>query len=420
MYSSKLFSSGVYSSRYWLRTAIFPALAAAPAFWVLPRAVLAQDLPTLPPSVTPVVPATVQRDRILPTIDRQQLPLSPGDRLKLQIPGVGGEEFSGEYNVNFSGNLEIPLLAPFPVLGLTPPQVQSRLRQELLRKGFFRPELLNVIVQVLNYSPIQVAITGEVFGPGRVLLSSEKADGTRNAPISAVDTAGNELPGDYPLERYLTAALKSTGGVKPTADIENVQILRGTESTVVDLSGIFTGATVADFPLISGDQVIVPSTGSFQRSLVRPSQITPDSVNLYVSNVTEGSNNNLDKVGGINSADFKYGTSLAQALVSAQCVGGTPSTNANRRALLIQTNAQTNAVTTAEYSVNDLVNARTYDQVNDVSTETGNFAPNPFLMPDDAIACFDSRNTNIRGILGTITNFLNPLNLLINLFDNNN
>ena len=305
------------------------------------------------------------------------------------------------------------------MLGLTPPQVQSQLRDELLRKGFFRPELLNVIVQVLNYSPIQVAITGEVFGPGRVLLSSEQADGTRNAPVNVADTAGNELPGDYPLERYLTAALKSTGGVKPTADIRNVQILRGTESTVVDLSGIFTGSPVVDFPLISGDQVVVPSTGSFQRSLVRPSQITPDSVNLYVSNVTEGSNNNLDKVGGINSADFKYGTSLAQALVSAQCVGGTRSTNANRRALLIQTNAQTNAVTTAEYSVNDLVNDRTYDPPNDALAESGNFAPNPFLMPDDAIACFDSRNTNIRGILGTVTNFLNPLNLLINLFDNN-
>ena len=372
----------------------------------------------------PAAPVTVPRDRILPTIDRQQLPLSPGDRLRVQIPGVGGEEFSGEYNVNFSGNLEIPLLEPFPVLGLTPPQVQSRLRDELLRKGFFRPELLNVIVQVLNYSPIQVSITGAVFGPGRVLLSSENADGATSVPIGAVDTTGDALPGDYPLERYLTAALKSIGGVTPTADISNVQILRGTESTVVDLSGIFSGSTVVDFPLVSGDQVIVPSTGSFQRALVRPSQITPDSVNLYVSNVTEGSNNNLDKVGGINSANFKYGTSLAQALVSAQCVGGTPSTNANRRALLIQTNAQTNALTTSEYSVSDLVNNKIYDQpdgqTEDVSTGTSNFEPNPFLMPDDAIACFDSRNTNIRGILGTVTNFLNPLNLLINLFDNSN
>ncbi len=39
-------------------------------------------------------------------------------------------------------------------------------------------------------------------------------------------------------------------------------------------------------------------------------------------------------------------------------------------------------------------------------------------MPDDAIACYDSRNTNIRGILGTVVDFINPLNLLINLFDN--
>ncbi|MGB3299137.1 MAG: polysaccharide biosynthesis/export family protein [Phormidesmis sp.] len=377
----------------------------------------------------PVTPAAVPQNSVLPTINRQQLPLSPGDRLRIQIPGVGGEEFSGEYNVNFSGDLEIPLLEPLSVLGLTPPQVQSRLRDELLRKGFFRPELLNVAVQVLNYSPIQVSITGEVFGPGRVLLSSEAADDRANLAVNAVDT-GDDLPGDYPLERYLTAALKSTGGVKPTADVNNVQVLRGAEAIVVDLSGIFSGSAVADFPLVSGDQIIVPSAGAFQRSLVRPSQITPDSVNLYVSNVTEGSSNNLDKVGGINSANFKYGTSLAQALVSAQCVGGTPSTNANRRALLIQTNAQTNAVTTSEYRVMDLVSNQVYDQavyaaddqtdqVSEAIAVSGNFEPNPFLMPDDAIACFDSRTTNIRGILGTVTNFLNPLNLLIDLFDNN-
>ena len=416
------------SNTRWPNAAI--GLASLSAFWLLAAIptgrVLAQDLPQLsddpvfgdipeagdgPLQPLPQQPLpAAQRGGILPSIERQNIPLSPGDLLRLQIPGVGGEEFSGEYVVNYSGSLEIPLLDPLPVLGLSPTQVESRLTDSLIQRGLFRPGLVNVSIQVLDYSPIQVAVAGEVFEPGRILLSNESASGALGAQTQGI--AGTSVgvnaatPGDYPLERYLTSAIKAIGGVRPTADVTQVQVIRGTESTVVDLSALFLGGTITDFPLISGDQVIVPSAGRFQEILVQPSQITPDSVELYVSNVTEGSNNNIDRNAGINSASFKYGTNLTQALVAAQCVGGTPSTNANRRALLIQTDSLTGALKTAEYSVNDLV-----------SDDTKSAERNPFLMPEDAIACYDSRNTNIRGILGTVTDFLNPFNLLFNIFN---
>lgn len=395
---------------YFLKAAV--GLASIPAFWFPASSVSAQTLPSLPqPSSEGVIEAVppaffpaVQRNGVLPSIERQNIPLSPGDLLSLKIPGIGGEEFTGEYVVNFSGNLEIPLIDPLPVLGLSPMQVQERLTNVLVQRGYFRPGIVNASIQVLDYSPIQIAVAGEVFEPGRILLSNMTEDGT----VGPENTTGN-TPGDYPLERYLTSALKAIGGVKPTADVTQVQVIRGTESTVVDLSGLFLGATVTDFPLISGDQIIIPDSGTFQQILVQPSQITPDSVELYVSNVTEGSSNNLDRNQGINSASFKYGTNLAQALVAAQCVGGTRTTNANRRAVLIQTDSLTGSLKTSEYRVNDLV-----------SDETKTAAENPFLMPEDAIACYDSRNTNVRGILGTVTDFLSPLNLLFNVFGNNN
>ena len=406
---------------HFLKSAL--GIAFIPALWLPASSVIAQDLPSLPQSSdeqseedlpkTPLIEAVenapvtfpaVQRNGILPTIERQNIPLSPGDLLNLQIPGIGGEEFTGQYVVNFSGNLEIPLIDPLPVLGLSPTQVQERLTEVLVQRGYFRPGMVNASIQVLDYSPIQIAVAGEVFEPGRILLSNTvKEDGTG---LVVPEDTNTDTPGDYPLERYLTSALKSIGGVKPTADVTKVQVIRGTESTVVDLSGLFLGATVNDFPLVSGDQIIIPDAGVFQEILVQPSQITPDSVELYVSNVTEGSNNNLDRNRGINAASFKYGTNLAQALVAAQCVGGTPSTNANRRAVLIQTDKRSGSLKTSEYEVNDLV-----------SSETKSRAENPFLMPEDAIACYDSRNTNIRGILGTVTDFINPLNLLFNLFD---
>ena len=411
---------------YFLKSAVgvasIPALSIS-TLGLSTSSALAQNLPSLPQpseelseegaSTTPLIeavedaPATfpaVQRNGVLPTIERQNIPLSPGDLLNLQIPGIGGEEFTGEYVVNFSGNLEIPLIEPLPVLGLSPTQVQERLTEVLIQRGYFRPGMVNASIQVLDYSPIQIAVAGEVFEPGRILLSNA-ADEDGTGPVFPENTTA-DTPGDYPLERYLTSALKSIGGVKPTADVTKVQVIRGTESTVVDLSGLFLGATVNDFPLVSGDQIIIPNAGVFQEVLVQPSQITPDSVELYVSNVTEGSNNNLDRNRGINAASFRYGTNLAQALVAAQCVGGTPSTNANRRAVLIQTDRLSGSLKTSEYEVNDLV-----------SSETRSRAENPFLMPEDAIACYDSRNTNIRGILGTVTDFINPLNLLFNLFD---
>ncbi|MEM6449368.1 MAG: polysaccharide biosynthesis/export family protein [Cyanobacteria bacterium P01_D01_bin.105] len=337
-------------------------------------------------------------------IAQQKIPLSPGDRLSLIIPGIGGEEFTGEYEVNFDGSLNIPFSEPIPVLGLTIIEAESRVQEALLAQQLFLPGQLRVSLQVLDYAPVQVAVTGAVFEPGRLLLSQETS--------VLADATGDvvELPGDNPLERYLTSALKAIGGVKPTADVSKVQVLRGTESVIVDLSGVFSGDEVVDFPLVAGDQIIIPDSGEFQIELVKPSQITPDSIDLYVSNVTQpGGGAVLTGAGDINVASFEYGTNLAQALVSARCVGGTRATNASRRAVLIQTDDATGGLTTTEYNVNKLV-----------SDSTQSVESNPLLMPDDAIACYDSRNTNIRGILGTVTDFLNPINLLNNLFDDDN
>lgn len=362
----------------------------------------AAQLPSVQPN-TPVAPTSAPARQSIanPSITAQRIPLSPGDRLSVVVPGIGGEEFTGEYEVNFNGTLDIPFLEPISVLGLVASQVEESVLNSLISQQIFLPGQVRVSVQVIDYAPVQVAVTGEVFEPGRLLLSRE------TSVISDAEGEVVELPGDYPIERYLTSALKAIGGVKPTADVSNVEVVRGTQSVLVDLTGVFTGTSVTDFPLIAGDQIVIPDSGEFQVGLVKPSQITPDSIDLYVSNVTEpGGGNVLSGVGDINVASFEYGTNLAQALVSARCVGGTRSTNANRRALLIQTNDTTGALTTSEYSINDLV-----------SDATASMEDNPFLMPDDAIACYDSRNTNVRGVLGTVTDFLNPINLLINLFD---
>ena len=335
------------------------------------------------------------------TISRQDLPLSPGDRIRIQIPGVGGEEFSGDHEVSFNGTIDIPFLGSMVVAGLSPTLVQEKISSVLLEERFFQPDKLKMGVQVLGYSPVQITVLGAVFQPGRLLLSRD------NSAFAETNALSTEIPGDYPLERYLTSALKSTGGIKPNADISKIQILRGGVLTEVDLSGVFSGERVADYPLVAGDEIIVPSSGVFQDAFVKPSQITPDSIDLYVSNLTEPNQGGaLQGNRDINVASFKYGSNLLQVLVASGCVGGTRSTNAGRQAALIHTDVLTQTVNVSEYRVQALVNdkARSIEE-------------NPLLMPNDAIACYDSRNTNLRSIFDTVTDFLNPLNILQNILN---
>ncbi|MEM6253694.1 MAG: polysaccharide export protein [Cyanobacteria bacterium P01_D01_bin.156] len=333
------------------------------------------------------------------TINGQDLPFSPGDRIRLRIPGVGGEAFSGDYEISFNGILEIPFIEPILAAGLSPSLLQEKIRLTLLDNQFFQPDKLRVSVQTLEYSPVHVSISGAVFQTGRLLLSRDNSAFADTATLSA------DISGDYPLQRYLTSALKATGGIKPNADISQISVIRDGVTKLVDLSGIFSGSQVTDYPLIAGDEVVVPDSGVFQDMFVQPSQITPDSVDLYISNLTEPvRSRSLEGSGDINVSSFKYGANLVQVLVASGCVGGTRSTNAARQATLIQSDLVTEAINVSEYRISTLVREGDHSREN-----------NPLLMPDDAIACYDSRNTDIRGIFDTVTDFLSPINILRNI-----
>lgn len=317
------------------------------------------------------------------------LPLSPGDRLRILIPGTGGEDFSGNYEVNLEGYLEIPFLEPQLVAGLTPKQAEIQLRKKLLERQFFQPQLLKVSIQILEWSSIHVTVVGETFTPGRVLINQKPP----NRQGGEVEIA--LFPGDYPLERYLTVALLAAGGIKPTADIHQIKVIRGNESKIVDLSGIFSGEAIEDIPLISGDRIIVPHSGSIQNDLVRPSQITPTEIPLFISNITVPAQRSARL--GSSTQDmlpFTYGIRFSQLVIAANCAGGTQSTNANRRAVLVQTDSLTGKNQTLDIPVEELL-------------QSTSSKSNPFLMPNNSVVCYDSNVTN------TIENFRAVSDLLL-------
>jgi polysaccharide export outer membrane protein len=321
----------------------------------------------------------------IPTAARA-LPLSSGDRVKVTIPE--GEEFSGIFEVNLSGELELPYVRGIRVTGLEPDQVEQRIHQALVAQGYFQPSFLRVSVNVVQWAPVEVFVSGSTFQPGRVLINEWSDAEQTQTPV--------QQAGQAPFNRLLSSAIRQAGGVTPTADVKDIALIRGGRRQTIDLSGIFTGQPFKDIPLIAGDQVIVPDTGTIDPILVRPSQITPVGVKIFISNLTVPAAGNAVAAIGRDATSFPYGSRFSQAVVSGNCAGGALWTNARRKAVLVRTNAETGETKVLERPVEDLLRK---------STDNEN---NPYLMANDAVACYDSGVTNFRDILGVIRDFVVP------------
>ncbi len=331
---------------------------------------------------------------VTPVQSLEALPLSPGDRIRLLIPE--GELFNGVYEVNTDGTIAIPYLAPLPVVGLDLPTLQDLIQIQLIEKKYFQPQFLQISVTPLALAPVAVNVSGETFQSGRVLINN------RSAEVRAQQLT--QASGDYAPDRFLTSALRGAGGVTPNADVTKISIIRQNKKLTVDLSGIFTGEPVEDVPLIAGDMIIVPKRDTIDPRIVRPSQITPPGITVFLSNLTVPASSNSSSAIGKDSSSFPYGSRFSQAVFAANCVGGTAPTNASRRAVLVRTDRLSGETVAIDRSVEDLIR-NSKDQIT-----------NPFLMPQDSVACYDSTVTEVRGVLNFVGDILNPIKLIRDIF----
>lgn len=323
------------------------------------------------------------------------LPLSIGDRITITIPS--GELFTGNYEVNMDGTLKLPYLKAFLAEGLEPAELEQKLYTILTTERFFQPDFLRVSVAVIDWAAVKITVSGAVFDPGLNTINTPNKEEDRILKVPLIS-------GDFTPRRFLSAAIQSSGGVTPYADLKKILVIRGKREIFVDLSGAITGEPVNDIPLISGDHVIVPSTGKFQNELVRPSSITPGGVKVLLSNLTIPANSNASASINKDSTGFPYGSRFSQAVVAANCAGGTPSTNANRRAVLVHTDRLTGKTITTDRGIEELLRDSS-DNIN-----------NPYLQTEDGVACYDSSVSDVRDITRTVLDFLNPLNALFSLF----
>ncbi len=328
--------------------------------------------------------------RTAPAVMGKDAVLSPGDLIEVVIEN--GEGFSGRYVVSPQGGINLPYLHGIRIRGLDVYQVAEKIELALVRAEMFQAATISVNVQVLEWAEIDVVVSGAVFQPGRHYINKHHAEGKHDEKTAAF--------GDYRSTRLLTEALRAASGIRPDAMIERAVLVRNGWHFNVDLGGVLSGDPVLDVPLIAGDKVIVPSIGCVRQELVRPSQITPKGFRVFMSNLTESANSNANAAVGRFSSNLPYGARLLQAAVSANCVGGGQWTDAPRKVVVASTDPISGDFRVVERSVEALMRFAHDD------------THNPLLMPNDAVACYDSDITNIRDLARFMLDIINPLRAL--------
>lgn len=322
--------------------------------------------------------------------DWNTIQLSPGDRIELTIPADTEALFSGPYEIERDGTIHIPFVGPVSVRGLTLTEVESLLVQTFETRELFLPGVV-ASVRVLNYGPATVHISGAVFDPGTAIV---------NQPPLEVLTGGQDsiaqIPGDAP-RRLLTDAIRAAGGITPVADLSDVQLIHGSHTQTVDLRGVFDGTPFENPFVFEGDRIVVPEQ-DFEADYVRPSPLTPPTVQVFISATTVPATTN-SQANGEGVLEFPYGSHFSQALGPANCLGGTSATNSRRSAVLVRTNRHTGEVFALDRRVEHL--ARDSHAADE----------NPFLMPGDLVACYDSAVTNFSDVLRIVGQVILPIGL---------
>lgn len=311
---------------------------------------------------------------------------SPGDRINIYVHN--SPEYGGDYVVGPQGTITLPYAGEVKALGTTTAELSRRIEKALVKAELFKDDEFRVAVRPVQFTSVNISIQGAVFIPGRSTIGFIKDTDKSEKFLSRF--------GDNPTFRGLSTALRSAGGIRPDADLSRIRLTREGKTYILDWRGVMFGYPVDDVILMEGDVIVVPETGCFQSGLVRLSQVTPDNVKIFASNLTvPGINNNASAIAnGVGNLGMPYGSRMLQGLVYANCVGGTVSANAGRYGVLISRNPKTLQTEVIQRSIEELVRSADRDAIN------------PYLMPDDAIACYDSRVTEYREILSTLSSTL--------------
>lgn len=308
--------------------------------------------------------------------------LSRNDLVDIRV--AEDETFNGSYVVSRDGALKLPFLPAIRAQGRSPEAIEASLKRLLVSEGFY-DEAPRISVRLADYASVNVAVSGAVFEPHAIEIGRRGVDD--------IDRARQAALGASTEARNLSAALRSVGGVRPDADLSAIEVHRGGRKHVLDMRGVFQGRNAVDVMLLTGDEIVVPSRQCFQDDLMRPGPLSPPGISLFLSNLTQPAADNAASGIGRDVREVPYGTRFMQAVVDSNCVGGSRATSAHRSAVLFTRDPISGVSTVIERNIEDMLRRADRDDYD------------PYLLPGDAIACYDSNITNlaeVAGVLGTI------------------
>lgn len=354
--------------------------------------------------LTPALPAALGTLAAEPAEALAAFPdvLGPGDRLRLDVSG-DKDVLSHDYVIAANGSLTINGIGAIAAAGRSSGAVSDEVRSKLVAAGLIRDIANNLRLVPTERAGVAVSVEGAVFEPG-VIVAGERATEAR------ATTVANPALGDFNNGRSLATAIRAAGGLRPDAALDAVYLVRGDRYAQIDLSPVLggvegsdgTGGLPVDPQLARGDRIIVPSKGCFQQKLVRPSPVTAPGIRVYMSNLSRPAASNAASAIGRDATSLPYGTRFLQGLIAANCVGGS-ALNAGRSAVLISRNPLNGHSVVIARKVEALVRDADRDEVD------------PYLMPGDAIACYDSTAMTFVDAVGVVGSLLGPAVLAKNL-----
>lgn len=321
----------------------------------------------------PVLPTNIALDD---NVNREALTsylLGPGDRLEMSV--FGFPEYTGPLSVLPDGTVALPLVGNIVAAGKTTEQLEQELRV-VLNRVLVDPA---VSITLNSLRPVVINVAGEVHRPGPVQLQD-----VRNLNQNIVVAFAQPSVGE---------ALVEAGGVRRTADIRRVTVIRrlpsgDTLSTEVNLWDALGSANLPEgMSLRDGDLVFVPRLAEGElvdSQLLARSSLAPDTVRVRV----------VGEVTRPGEVDVPPNSSLS----SAVAIAGGPTEDAKLKSVaFIRMDETTGEVIQETVDLRDLVDTH---QIQD----------------GDVIAVPKKRSGSILDFAARVTN---PLNFLFRIFDNN-
>ncbi len=229
--------------------------------------------------------------------------LGPGDQIQVLV--FGYEEFEGPRVVLPDGNINIPLIGSIPAAGKTLDSLGQEIENRL--RIYLTDPVVDANLQVLR--PVVVNVVGEVYRPGPIQLSSLTT-------VSRVVRDTGTLT-DFTTTPTLSTALTSAGGIRRTADIRNVSIMRrlpdgSTAEYQVNLWEALQGEDeLGVLVMYDGDTVVVPTAPEesdfIDQSLIARSSFAPTNIRVRV----------IGEVGNPGELAIQPNSSISSAIAAA-------------------------------------------------------------------------------------------------------